>query len=145
MGIFSKISKKQNLALPAKEDKVKDEKKPATPATGDKKPAAPAPRGPLARDGGGQSFRILIKPMLTEKSDRQQALGKYSFLVSPAANKVEVARAVSDLYGVKPAAVHIVNIKGKTVRFGRSSGKQKDLKKAIITLKKGDSITALEA
>ncbi len=144
MGIFSKLSKKQNLALPPKEDKAKDEKKAAAPASAEKKAPKTMTRGPLAREGAGQSYRLLVTPLLTEKSDRLQAQGKYSFLVSRDANKIEVARAVRDLYGVRPVAVHIVNVKGKSVRFGRTSGKQKDMKKAIVTLGKGESITAFE-
>jgi large subunit ribosomal protein L23 len=142
MGIFSKISKKQNIVLPAKEDKKKEEKK-ATEVAADKK-VKPAVRGPLAKEGGGQSHRVLLAPLLTEKADRQQSLGKYSFLVDPGANKTEIARAMRDLYGVKPVSVRIISVQGKNVRFGRSTGKQKDTKKAIITLKKGESISVLE-
>jgi len=143
MGIFSKISKKQNIVLPAKEDKEKKEEKKAPEAAAEKK-AKPAVRGPLAKEGGGQSHRILITPLLTEKADRQQSLGKYAFMVAPGANKIEIARAMRDLYGVKPVSVRVISVKGKNVRFGRTSGKQKDVKKAIITLKKGESISVLE-
>lgn len=147
MGIFNKISKygKQKLAPQPKEDKAKDEKKAAAaPASAEKKAPKPVTRGPLAKEGAGQSYRLLITPLLTEKSDAQQAQGKYSFLVSRDVNKIEVARAVRDLYGVKPVAVNIINVKGKFVRFGRTSGKQKDMKKAIVTLKAGETITAFE-
>jgi large subunit ribosomal protein L23 len=144
MGIFSKISKygKQNLAPAPKKDQ--DEKKADAPAAAEKKAVKPVTRGPLAKEGAGQSYRVLLSPLLTEKSERMQALGKYSFLVAADANKIEVARAVRDLYGVKPASVNIVNIGGKIVRFGRSVGKQKDVKKAIVTLNEGESITAFE-
>jgi len=146
MGIFSKKSNKKDLAnlASSKEDQAKDEKKAAAPASAEKKDPKKATRGPLAREGAGQSYRLLITPLLTEKSDRQQAAGKYSFLVAKEANKIEIARAVRDLYGVRPVAVHIINIRGKVVRFGRNTGKQKDMKKAIITLKAGESITAFE-
>ncbi|MFA6603662.1 MAG: 50S ribosomal protein L23 [Patescibacteria group bacterium] len=141
MGIFGKVSKKQNLA-PAKQEEAAEEKKPAS----DKKSAAsePVKRGPLAKEHGGDAYRILLTPVLTEKADRQQSLGKYTFVVAPDANKNAVAQAVRDLYGVKPVSVRIVAVKGKHVRSGRVLGKRKDQKKAIVTLKAGETITAME-
>jgi large subunit ribosomal protein L23 len=142
MGIFSKITKKQNIVLPKEDKEPKDAKK--APAAAAEKTVKPAVRGPLAKAGGGRSHRVLITPLLTEKADRQQALSKYAFLVATDANKNEIACAVRDLYGVKPVSVNVISVKGKNVRFGRSSGQQKDVKKAIITLKKGESISVLE-
>jgi len=143
MGIFSK-SKKDDKYAPAK-GKQAEPVSAAAKTAAEKQPAKPAVRGPLAKEGAGRAYRILIEPLLTEKADRQQSLGKYSFIVAPDANKQTVAEAVRDLYGVKPVAVNIVKVKGKNVRFGRTSGKQKDVKKAIITLKEGESISAIEA
>jgi len=103
-------------------------------------------RGPLAKEhGGASSHRILVKPVLTEKSGRQEAQGKYTFLVSKDANKIEVARAVRELYGVKPVSVRITLKKGKNVSFGRFHGTEKDEKKAFVTLKSGESINVSEA
>lgn len=93
-----------------------------------------------AQDLKGEAYRILVAPILTEKTSAQQALGQYSFYVAPKATKVDVARAVKDLYGVKPTSVRVINVLGKIVRYGRFSGQQKDVKKAIVSLKKGDSI-----
>lgn len=98
-------------------------------------------KGALAKEGGGQSSQVLLKPVLTEKASHLEAMGQYTFLVAPTANKVEVAAAVRDLYGVKPMAVKIVNQKGKQVRFGRIEGQRKDRKKAIVSLKPGDAIS----
>ncbi len=102
-------------------------------------------KGPLAKETAGESYRVLLTPLFSEKSDRQQALGKYVFMVATDANKIEVMRAVRDLYGVKPVSVHMITKKGKNVRFGRTTGRQKDEKKAVVTLKHGDSITFSEA
>ncbi|MDD5251931.1 MAG: 50S ribosomal protein L23 [Patescibacteria group bacterium] len=88
---------------------------------------------------------MLIRPIATEKTSREEAYGKYQFIVANDANKVEVAAAVRDLYGVKPVAVRIVNLKGKQVRFGRLTGQQKSEKKAIVTLKPGETISPFEA
>jgi hypothetical protein len=55
-------------------------------------------KGPLAKDAAGDSYRILLTPLFSEKASRQQELGKYVFLVATSANKVEIMRAVRDLY-----------------------------------------------
>ena len=141
MGIFGKVSKKQNLA-PAKKEEAVEAKKPA--AEGKEAAAAPVKRGPLAKEHGGDAYRVLLTPVLTEKADREQTLGKYAFMVAPDANKNVVAEAFRDLYGVKPVSVRIISVKGKQVRSGRVLGKRKDQKKAIVTLKSGETITAME-
>ena len=141
MGIFGKVSKKQNLA-PAKKEEAAGEKKPA--GDGKEAVAAPVKRGPLAKEHGGDAYRVLLTPVLTEKADREQSLGKYAFMIAPEANKNVVAQAFRDLYGVKPVSVRIVSVRGKQVRSGRVLGKRKDQKKAIVTLKAGETITAME-
>ena len=60
------------------------------------------------------------------------------------ANKIEIAKAVNDVYGVKPVSVNIIKTKGKKTRSGRVTGKRKDWKKAVVTLKKGESIKIYE-
>lgn len=94
-----------------------------------------------AQDLKGEAYRVLVAPIHTEKTSAQMAYGQYSFYVARDATKVDVARAIKDLYGVKPTSVRVINVLGKIVRYGRFSGQQKDVKKAIITLKKGESIT----
>ncbi len=130
-GQAKKVEKKTDKKV---EKKV--EKKPVTKKKADK-PAF----GPLVKEFGGHSASILVAPVLTEKSGRQESLGKYVFFVSSDATKVEVARAIRDLYGIKPISVRIANVKGKSVRFGRVQGRKKNRKKAIVTLKKGDAIS----
>lgn len=145
MSIIDKISGKKGKA-PAKKAEPKAKK--AEKAEEKKVEAAEAPaakvRGPLAKEGAGDSHRILLRPVLTEKTSMQQAQGQYTFAVAKGATKVDVARAVRDLYGVKPSQVRIVNAKGKFVRYGRSQGYEKNVKKAVVTLKAGDSISVTE-
>ena len=92
----------------------------------------------------GNAYKILIKPLVTEKAASLNVEGKYVFEVSTEANKIEVAKAVSEVYGIKPLDVNIVSVKGKRVRRGRIAGKRKDWKKAIVTLPKGKSINIYE-
>lgn len=90
------------------------------------------------------AYKVIGHPVATEKSERLQMLGKYVFRVAKGANKVEIARAIKALYGVDPVSVRVANVKGKKVRFGRLQGRRKDARKAVVTLKEGDSISLAE-
>lgn len=90
------------------------------------------------------SNRLLVKPLVTEKATNLSAENKYVFVVKNKANKIEVAKAIESVYGVKPLEVNIINMKGKQVSRGRIRGQRKDWKKAIVTLAKGETITIYE-
>lgn len=90
------------------------------------------------------AHRVLIRPLITEKAANLGTLNKYAFVVSDKANKIEVSKAVTAVYGVKPINVNIVCVKGKVVTRGRLKGRRSDLKKAIVTLKKGETIQIYE-
>jgi large subunit ribosomal protein L23 len=92
----------------------------------------------------GMAYRILVKPMVTEKATNLSAVNQYVFMVSIDANKIEVAKAIFEVYGVNPTSVNIIKSKGKKVNRGKVSGRRKDFKKAIVTLKKGESISVYE-
>lgn len=85
--------------------------------------------------------QILLKPIITEKSMNGVASGKYVFQVNPNVNKIEILKAVKDIYKVEPIKVNLINIKSITKMFqGKHPGRTKSWKKAIITLKKGQKI-----
>jgi len=91
------------------------------------------------------NFKLLKHPHLTEKSVRQkEELNKVTFLVDPGANKVEIKRAVEDLFKVTVLDVRTVSGKGKIKRVGRHTGRRPDWKKAVLTLKEGDKIEYFE-
>ncbi|MDO8592595.1 MAG: 50S ribosomal protein L23 [bacterium] len=92
----------------------------------------------------GNAYKILAKPLVTEKVSNLGVLNKYVFAVSAYANKIEVAKAVKEVYGVKPVSVNIIKMQGKIARYGRISGRRKDWKKAIVTLPKGETIKVYE-
>lgn len=92
----------------------------------------------------GHAYRVLIKPLVTEKVSTLGAENKYVFQVAKNVNKIEAAKAITEVYGIKPISVNIINIRGKKVRYGRKTGKRKNWKKAIITLPKGKSINVYE-
>ena len=85
-------------------------------------------------------FRILVKPLVTEKSAVAESINKYSFVVARSANKNQIKKAVEEIYGVKPAVVNVINMEGRRLRFGRSAGRRSDFKKAIVTLPEGKTI-----
>ena len=88
---------------------------------------------------------ILIRPLITEKTTELMAEGKSVFKVAKAANKIEIAKAVAEIFNVKVEKVNTVNVKGKTKRIGRTYGKRPDYKKAIVKLKAGESIEFFSA
>jgi large subunit ribosomal protein L23 len=93
--------------------------------------------------------QILVRPILTEKMLKiQEDEGKYAFVVNKAANKIEIKKAVEKRFDVSVDTVRTVNVKGKSkqmnTRRGITRGKRADWKKAIVTLRTGDSIDFFE-
>ncbi len=94
--------------------------------------------------------QILIKPLITEKMTNisQNNSGKYGFVVNPKSNKIQIAKAIEEKFKVHVIDVKTFNYKGKTKtqfrKSGRFSGKTSGFKKAIITLKEGESIELFE-
>jgi large subunit ribosomal protein L23 len=86
---------------------------------------------------------ILVQPRISEKSGKLVTLNKYVFKVQSGANKVEVKKAVESAYKVRVTQVNIVNNHGKARNFGSRAGRISGFKKAIVTLKKGDTIAGL--
>ena len=77
---------------------------------------------------------IIIKPVITERSNLESVLGKYTFQVAPGANKVQIRKAVEELFGVKVLKVNTTNYEGKMKRQGVHSGKTPSWKKAVVTI-----------
>lgn len=89
-----------------------------------------------------ESYQIIQKPIITEKSTRlMDTDNKYIFRVDPRANKMEIGKAVEELFNVKVLSVNTMNVRGKPrrLRYGQE-GKRSNWKKAIVQLKEGDSI-----
>jgi len=86
------------------------------------------------------SHHIIRRPLVTEKSTMQRELGAnvIAFEVAPAANKIEVKRAVEELFKVKVEEVRLFNVRGKKKKMGRFEGKRRDWRKAYVRLKEGE-------
>ena len=80
---------------------------------------------------------ILLAPVVSEKSYSLLDEGKYTFLVDPRANKTEIKIAIETVFGVKVYSVNTLNRQGKTRRTRTGTGKRKDTKRAIVTLREG--------
>ena len=77
---------------------------------------------------------IIIRPVITEKSNDEMQSGKYTFEVNKKATKVEIAKAVEKLFEVKVLNVNTITVRGKKKRVGYHVGKTSDWKKAIVTI-----------
>ena len=91
-----------------------------------------------------RSYLIIKRPIITEKaSDDSATRNAYHFRVPLDANKVEIRQAIESLFEVKVLSVNSLNVRGKTRRRGWVAGKRPDWKKAMVTLKEGDTIDTL--
>ena len=88
--------------------------------------------------------RIVRRAVVTEKGTASKAQNKYVFEVDRRAGKIEIKRAIEALFGVTVVAVHAMNVPGKPKRVGRFQGRTSDWKKAIATLKEGQTIEFFE-
>jgi large subunit ribosomal protein L23 len=86
------------------------------------------------------SHEVLVRPIITEKNTMLSEQGKYAFEVLPNVNKIEIKRAVEEVFKVKVAAVNVIRVPGKQRRMGRTSGMTRSWKKAVVTLQPGERI-----
>jgi large subunit ribosomal protein L23 len=87
---------------------------------------------------------IIIKPVITEKTMGLMEENKYTFIVDKRANKIQIKKAIEELFDVEVDKVRTMNLKGKLRRMGRYQGYTSSKKKAIVTLKEGSRIELFE-
>ncbi|MBI2852707.1 MAG: 50S ribosomal protein L23 [Chloroflexi bacterium] len=87
-----------------------------------------------------QLHEILKRPLITEKHASEQSAGKYAFEVGITATKNQIKQAVEKAFSVTVTAVNVSRVPGKSKRYGRRLVPPRPWKKAIVTLKPGDSI-----
>jgi len=86
-------------------------------------------------------YQVLLAPHVSEKTATSAEMqGRHAFRVAGDATKLEVRKAVEKLFNVNVKSVQIVNVKGKTKRFGASMGKRSDWRKAIVRLAEGQDL-----
>jgi large subunit ribosomal protein L23 len=90
-------------------------------------------------------YQVVLKPLLTEKGTRlKDEANQYLFRVAKTANKIEIKRAIEQLFKVTVVDLRTIRVRGKAKRLGRFQGRRPDWKKAVATLKTGDSIDLYE-
>ncbi|MFA5135117.1 MAG: 50S ribosomal protein L23 [Patescibacteria group bacterium] len=153
MGLFDKFKFK-------KKPERKLERKPGPPQHSAPKQPVVTPDGKLVnapkKEGAkpkkakakkldtGDAYRVLLRPLITEKGSMLGVNNQYAFEVAPSSNKVEVRKAIRKVYGIDPIKVNVLNVSGKQVRYGRAEGVTKHWKKAIVTLPEGQKIDIQE-
>jgi large subunit ribosomal protein L23 len=88
---------------------------------------------------------IVVRPVISEKSYDLIEHNRYTFEVAKSASKPQIADAVSEIFGVTVTNVNTMNVTGKPRRVRIAKGKTRDWKKAIVTLREGDSIEFFQA
>lgn len=90
-------------------------------------------------------YEVIVRPVITEKStDQLEKNQAYTFVVDKDANKLQIAEAVEKLFNVHVRNVRTMRYRGKQRRVGRTIGRRADWKKAVVTLRDGDSIEIFE-
>jgi large subunit ribosomal protein L23 len=91
-------------------------------------------------------LKVLLGPLVSEKSTRlAEQSQQFAFKVLPDATKPEIKKAVEMLFDVNVKAVRVLNVKGKSKRFGRTPGRRSDWKKAYVRLQEGQEIDLMGA
>jgi large subunit ribosomal protein L23 len=91
------------------------------------------------------SYDIIKRPVVTEKTNIQKELAnQLTFEVDRRANRIEIKKAVEEIFKVRVSAVRTMQVTGKLTRRGRVLGKRRDWKKAIVRLRPGDRIDFFE-
>ena len=95
------------------------------------------------------SYDIIRRPIISERSmepvvnKQGEEIKRYTFEVPMSVNKIEIKKAVEEVFGVKVAAVNTMHVLGKVKRMGKYSGRRPSYKKAIVTLAKDSKIIEL--
>jgi len=101
--------------------------------------------GTLSKDNTPNLSTLLVLkgPHISEKSSDLVNKNQYVFKIYPKINKIEIRKAIEELYGVKVVSIKTINIPAKEKRLGKNIGKQKGYKKAIVKIKEGQKIDVL--
>jgi large subunit ribosomal protein L23 len=156
MGIFDTIIGKKSAQEEEKPEKKPEKStKPATARKEEKKkPAVKKEEKPKAKKEAAKrniekkeeniAHNILREPIISEKSTEMSADNKYVFKVTQKASKHEIKSAIEGYYGVQVVKINTVRIRPKKRIHGRTVGYKKGFKKAIVTLRQGDTIGMTE-
>ena len=134
MGLFDKL-KKSDKKDKETQEKMAEVSVPEKDSTEREEAKTVLPQGKDA-----DAYRTVLSPYVTEKSTLLNKFNQYAFRVSRDSNKSDIKRAIESLYKVSVLDVRTINLPSKVIRIGGQEGLKSGLKKAIVTLKDGDSI-----
>ena len=127
---------------PAQSEALRRARQNAELLAGKKKIEKPLPP-PKLKKISEIAYRVLRGPHVTEKATDLTQKNQYIFKVYPRANKIEIKKAVEDVYGVNVVSVNVIRVPRKRRRLGKIEGWRKGYKKAIIKIKEGQKIEVL--
>lgn len=140
------FDKKKKSAAPAKKNEqqessltLRDDMKDTSDAKDAKKEAAPLQRARVQRKFPVVEHEVILRPVMSAKAF-VQGRERYIFEVAKTAGKIEIKKAFYNIFGVMPQSVKTQRYKSRDIHFGRIRGTSKEWKKAIITLKKGETV-----
>ena len=87
---------------------------------------------------------IIVRPIITERTSHLMESGQYTFEVLPKANKIEIRKAVEEVFSVKVVRVNTIQVRSKPKRMGAFLGRSRSWKKAVVTLAAGEKIAFFE-
>ena len=161
MGFFDTFRRKKEPAAAKRPEKATKSVKKAIADAPSRagQPAAAAPKQQTVREEiaaaegrpkkgvqpGVFAHRVLMRPVVSEKSARLHGMNQYVFLVAPDANKISIRKAIYEVYHVEPAAIKIITMSGKKVRNRMMfKGQRRSYKKAVICVPKGTTLPVYE-
>ncbi|MDD3170760.1 MAG: 50S ribosomal protein L23 [Bacilli bacterium] len=89
-------------------------------------------------------YDIIVRPLITEKSTKLVEARKYTFEVMQGANKVEIKKAIEEIFKVNVVKVNVINVRKKERRVGKYEGFRPAVRKAIVTLAEGQTLDVFE-
>lgn len=143
MAIFDRFTKKKKPEPPKQSRKPQAPVKPKKAEKTSKAVPAKATMAPKKPLDTKSAWKVLSAPHITEKASNLGSENQYIFRIFQNANKIEVKKAIEDIYGVSVEGVKIINVRPKKRRLGRIEGQRKGYKKAIVKIKKGQEIEVL--
>jgi len=135
-----KIEKSKKAKEPSKKDLLKGEQVPEEASQFSTKQVKKGKTKRVKRKIPETAYKVLISPHVTEKAADLASKNQYVFKVFKKTNKIEIKKAVEELFGVDVLAVKIINVPKKPRRLGRISGWKKGYKKAVVKIKEGQKI-----
>lgn len=145
MAILDIFKRKKKPERKKPEKKVKEVKLPSVkpPSVKPRRAGKWAKAAPKPKKISDIAYRVLKGPHVTEKATDLVKKNQYVFRVFSRANKVEIKRAVEDLYGVNVVSVKIINVSSRRRRLGAIEGERKGYKKAVVKVSEGQKIELL--